>query len=332
MARARQGSAGASFWISVSSVRSGARGASANAPGVLAVADRAAGGGRRAAADRVREPGQPSARARRRAQARNRRCACRSAPAADASSASSSPRVWRWPRWAASRPSPSRTSLHGALVRMMAESDPDFHMSFALDPLVLAFVAGRDRRRRAVVRRASGLAGHQGRRRSQLSRNRVAARSARFGQMRSGRLLVSLQLALSLPLLVGAGLLARTVYNLQRADLGFPAERLLLVRVDLREAGYETARREQPASRAASDEIQRIPGVRAASFSQLGVFSGGESSATIDVEGLHAERRRRPRIGLRRRRSPATSRRWVFRSRWDATSWRAIAATPPGSA
>ena len=50
-------------------------------------------------------------------------------------------------------------------------------------------------------------------------------------------------MALSLPLLVGGGLLARTVYNLQRADLGFPAERLLLVRVDLREAGYETARR-----------------------------------------------------------------------------------------
>jgi membrane associated rhomboid family serine protease len=30
--------------------------------------------------------------------------------------------------------------LHGALVRMMAESDPRFHMSFALDPLVLVFV------------------------------------------------------------------------------------------------------------------------------------------------------------------------------------------------
>ena len=32
-------------------------------------------------------------------------------------------------------------------------------------------------------------------------------------------------------------------------------------------------------------EFQRIPGVRAASFSQLGVFSGGESSDTIEVEG-----------------------------------------------
>jgi predicted permease len=95
---------------------------------------------------------------------------------------------------------------------------------------------------------------------------------------------VSLQLALSLPLLVGAGLLARTVYNLQRADLGFPAERLLLVRVNLRQAGYEGARRNR-LLRELAGEIGRIPGVQATSFSQLGVFTGGESLATVEVEG-----------------------------------------------
>ena len=91
-------------------------------------------------------------------------------------------------------------------------------------------------------------------------------------------------MALSLPLLVGAGLLARTVYNLQRADLGFPAERLLLVRVDLRDAASDTARRNGLLSELRG-EFQRIPGVRSASFSELGVFSGGESSDTIEVEG-----------------------------------------------
>src|SRR5262249_46688521 len=93
-----------------------------------------------------------------------------------------------------------------------------------------------------------------------------------------------LQLALSLPLLVGAGLLARTVYNLQRADLGFPAERLLLVRVDLREAGYAGARRER-VLRDLVGTLRRIPGVHAARFSQLGVFTGGESAASVAVEG-----------------------------------------------
>ncbi len=103
-------------------------------------------------------------------------------------------------------------------------------------------------------------------------------------QMRWGRALVSLQLALCFPLVVGAGLMAQTVYNLQRVDLGFPAERLLLVRVELREAGYDNARRVGLLHELLA-EIQRIPGVRSASFSQLGLFSGGESSTTVAVEG-----------------------------------------------
>ena len=84
--------------------------------------------------------------------------------------------------------------------------------------------------------------------------------------------------------MVGAGLLARTVYNLQHADLGFTARQALLVRVDFREAGYQPAQKDS-VLRALLGEIQLIPGVRTASFSQLGVFSGGESGTTIEVEG-----------------------------------------------
>jgi len=173
--------------------------------------------------------------------------------------------------------------LHDALVRMLAESDPRFHMSFSADPLVLAFVV-------AATLSAALLFGvlpawqvtraDVGASLKEQSRGAIGT----FGQLRSGRFLVSLQLALSLPLLVGAGLLARTVYNLQRADLGFPAARLLLVRVNLRQAGYEGARRDR-LLRELVGEIGRIPRVQATSFSQLGVFTGGESSATIEVEG-----------------------------------------------
>jgi predicted permease len=175
--------------------------------------------------------------------------------------------------------------LHGALVRMMAESDPKFHMSFALDPLVLAFAL-------AVTLAAALLSGVLPA--WQVTKNDAGAtlkeqgRGGSLGRMRSADFLVSLQLALSLPLLVGAGLLARTVYNLQRADLGFPADRLLLVRVDLREAAADTARRNGLLGELRA-QLQQIPGVRAASFSQLGVFSGGESSDTIEVEGYSAK-------------------------------------------
>jgi predicted permease len=173
--------------------------------------------------------------------------------------------------------------FHSALVRMMAESDPRFHMSFTLDRLVLAFAL-------AATLAAALLFGvfpaWQVTKGDTGAALNLQGRSATGspGRMRSGRFLVSLQLALSLPLLVGAGLLARTVYNLHRADLGFPAERLLLVRVDLREAGYDTARRDS-VLRELLGQFQRIPGVGAASFSQLGVFSGGNSHAEIEVEG-----------------------------------------------
>lgn len=177
--------------------------------------------------------------------------------------------------------------LHVGLVRMMAEADPRFYMSFSLDPQVLAFVVV------ATIAAAllfGALPAWQITRAEAGETLKEQSRGATgtFGQLRSGRLLVSVQLALSLPLLVGAGLLARTVLNLQRADLGFPAERLVLVRVDFGEASYENARHES-ALHELVGQIQRIPGVQAVSFSKLGVFSGGESFTSIEVEGYTAK-------------------------------------------
>jgi predicted permease len=173
--------------------------------------------------------------------------------------------------------------LHGALVRMIAGSDRNFHMSFALDPLLLAFALSATL---AAALLFGVLPAWQVTRDDTGASLKEQSRSATgsLGRMRSGRLLVSLQLALSLPLLVGAGLLVRTIYNLQHVDLGFPAERLLLVRVDSREAGYDAAR-SHGLFRELREEFQGIPGVRAASFSSLGLFSGGNSVSGIEVEG-----------------------------------------------
>ena len=105
--------------------------------------------------------------------------------------------------------------FHRALVQMMAQADSRFHLSFALDPLVLAFAL-------TATLAAALLFGVLPAMQATKSDTAPALRKQ---QPRHGsRFLVSLQLALSLPLLAGAGLLARTVYNLQRVDLGFPAE------------------------------------------------------------------------------------------------------------
>jgi len=102
--------------------------------------------------------------------------------------------------------------------------------------------------------------------------------------LRVGRVVVIGQLALSLPLLVGAGLLARTLLNLQRADLGYARDNLLTVRVDAQGTGYQPARQAQ-AFEDLLARIRAVPGVRVATFSNNGLFGGSDNGDQITVEG-----------------------------------------------
>jgi predicted permease len=102
--------------------------------------------------------------------------------------------------------------------------------------------------------------------------------------LRVGRLVVVGQVALSLPLLIGAGLLLRTFHNLQQADLGYVKERLVQVRVDVQMGGYEEQRR-LPVFRRLLERVRAAPGVRSASYSKSGIFLGSRSSGHVEVEG-----------------------------------------------
>jgi predicted permease len=102
--------------------------------------------------------------------------------------------------------------------------------------------------------------------------------------LRIGKLIVVGQLALSLPLLVGAGLLARTLVNLRNIDVGYPKDDVLSVRIDSQAAGYDplrqTAAFEQMLAR-----IRALPGVRAATYSNNGLFDGSDNGDQVIVEG-----------------------------------------------
>ena len=92
------------------------------------------------------------------------------------------------------------------------------------------------------------------------------------------------QLALSLPLLVGAGLLVRTLINLQNIDVGYAKDHLLNVRIDAQAAGYE-AERQSAAFDAVLARVRTLPGVRAATVSNNGLFGGSDNGDQIVVEG-----------------------------------------------
>ena len=80
--------------------------------------------------------------------------------------------------------------------------------------------------------------------------------------------LVVTQVALSLVLLVGAGLFVRTLSNLQRVDTGFNQQNLLVFGLSPDAAGYEGARLQQ-FYRDVSERLDAIPGVTGMTFTQM---------------------------------------------------------------
>ncbi|HEY7056077.1 MAG TPA: ABC transporter permease [Vicinamibacterales bacterium] len=91
--------------------------------------------------------------------------------------------------------------------------------------------------------------------------------------------LVVVQIALSLLLLTGAGLLARTLYNLQRVDVGFDAGHLLLFQIDPSLNSYDADRTRQLYG-TVLERLRAAPGVRAASLSNHKLIS---NSASIGI-------------------------------------------------
>jgi len=90
-----------------------------------------------------------------------------------------------------------------------------------------------------------------------------------------GKAFVVAQVALSLLLLVGAGLFVRTLINLQKIPTGFNQENAMLFTVDTSATGYNGDDPRVPGLlREVEDKVRAIPGVQTASFA-LFVFHQG---------------------------------------------------------
>ena len=108
--------------------------------------------------------------------------------------------------------------------------------------------------------------------------------ATKAGRLSLGRILVVAQVALSLLLLVVAGLFVHSFRRLEAVDLGFDHDHLLTFEVDPTTSGYSGPAIGQLYHKL-SDRIGIIPGVRAVSFAVLGPFSGGDSNDRISIEG-----------------------------------------------
>ena len=102
---------------------------------------------------------------------------------------------------------------------------------------------------------------------------------------RTRKTLVTAQVALSFLLLVGAGLFARTLYNLKNFNTGMNnMQNLVTFSVDPRGSRY-TAEKAQAFYKNALDQIRATPGVTSAGFSVVPLLAGYNWSGGINVVG-----------------------------------------------
>jgi predicted permease len=92
------------------------------------------------------------------------------------------------------------------------------------------------------------------------------------------------QVALTMVVLVGAGLLVHTLQNLRNVDPGFATEKLLTFGVDATMTGYQGERQAQ-----FYDDLQQrfsaLPGVLSASYSAMDLLNGSMMQASFHLAG-----------------------------------------------
>jgi predicted permease len=103
-----------------------------------------------------------------------------------------------------------------------------------------------------------------------------------------GRALVTVQVALSLLLLVGAGLFVRTLLNLENQDLGFNRQNLLMFAIDPTKSGYEGLRILSLSDKV-RERLQAVPGAQAVTYSELALLTGWMNNSPIAIEGYPAK-------------------------------------------
>jgi len=169
------------------------------------------------------------------------------------------------------------------LVRFLDTSNSTVVLDLSIDVRVLAFTLGVAVATGILFGLAPAWQGAHVDPHSAIKANArgVVESHARFGL---GKMLVTVQVALSLVLLAGAGLMLKTFAKLATLDTGFDRNPVLLIGVDPRYASVPLDRR-LPLYQELQRRLAAVPGVRSASFADITPVSGSDSNQIVHVEG-----------------------------------------------
>ena len=112
---------------------------------------------------------------------------------------------------------------------------------------------------------------------------RATRNRPRIALPRLRNLLVIGQVAISLVLLIGAGLLVSGLQRAQSTDVGFDHKNLVVVSTDMTTQGYDEARAATLYAQL-SERLKTLPGIKSVSLAEVVPFSG-RRDVPIDIEG-----------------------------------------------
>jgi predicted permease len=142
--------------------------------------------------------------------------------------------------------------------------------------------------------------------------------TAGAGEMRLRSSLVTVQVAVALMLLAGAGLLATSVHRLLSVPAGFDSNGLITMRLNL-PAKYATPESVRAFQRQLIEDLEASPGIASAALINQGPLAGGGNNGDVRVSGRPLEAGQRPPLALIRTVSTgyfSTMRVPLVRGRW----------------
>ena len=111
------------------------------------------------------------------------------------------------------------------------------------------------------------------------------------------RVLMGVQVAVSLLLLIGTGLFVRSLMNLRDLAPGFRTNRVLLVSVDPGSSGYKGQRLRDFYDRL-RQQVQSLPGVQVASLAAITPLGGSRWNGDVTIEGYQWKPSEKPYIDM----------------------------------
>jgi len=188
-------------------------------------------------------------------------------------------------------------ALAHSLATLIASGDYPLRVDVSPDPLVLVFTAAAS----VLTGVLFGLAPAWRATRVDLVASLKETTGTSLGEVRHrftlGKVLIVLQVAVSMLLLVGAGYMLRSLRKLEYQNIGIARDHRLVFSIDPTLNGYNN-RQQLQLYQTVLSRLQSLPGVKSATTVYVRFISNWISNAHVDIEGYRPADKNQPLVDL----------------------------------